>query len=314
VKLDQFPFDQVATWLKEGDVVPFLGAGASIAGLEDGEAPPNGHGLADELRTRMPAYPGSETDVLPKVAQFFELSVFDRVALYAFVQQRFARPARAALAAVPEMLADVPIGEKTLYMVTTNYDDQVEAAFEHVDRPLCVITQEVHHPQFGAAKVWVQRPGGEPELQLAKKLVLAERLPPGTAILYKMHGSLAAPQGPQRDSLIITEDDYVDFLTHAGGTKTAALVPPPPLTTAFRGRRFLFLGYSLEDWNLRVLLRLLAIRNTAIGGSDLRSWSIQLDPQEVEEALWFQRKVSLYSADLVEFCGSLRSAWQKGGA
>ena len=50
---------------------------------------------------------------------------------------------------------------------------------------------------------------------------------------------------------MITEDHYIDYLTK---TDIGELLPAELLGQARRESHFLFLGYSMRDWNLRVIL------------------------------------------------------------
>jgi hypothetical protein len=52
---------------------------------------------------------------------------------------------------------------------------------------------------------------------------------------------------------VITEEDYVEFLSRMT-TNTSSAVPAQFYQYS-RSRSFLFLGYSLRDWNLRVVMR-----------------------------------------------------------
>src|SRR5262249_3340802 len=79
---------------------------------------------------------------------------------------------------------------------------------------------------------------------------------PSRPILFKMHGSVDKVNAGN-DSYLITEEDYVDFLGRAGGSYS-----PPYVNALMEGKDFLFLGYSLEDWNVRVILRKLLKRAT----------------------------------------------------
>jgi hypothetical protein len=54
------------------------------------------------------------------------------------------------------------------------------------------------------------------------------------------------------DSLVITEDDYIDFLARVA--KTQNLVPAP-VREALADSALLVLGFRLEEWDIRVLLR-----------------------------------------------------------
>jgi hypothetical protein len=190
----------------------------------------------------------------------------------------------------------------------------VETAFQQAGRPLCVITQHVSDPASGATKILVHRPGSFPDMVLARDFLSRDpEVPDGTAFLYKMHGSAQQPPGDQRDPLVITEDDYVDFLIQSGGPSNS-LVPPPDLTLAFKRRRFLFLGYSLEDWNLRAFLRLLTIRHALSATGGLRHWAIRRTPAPIEEVLWEQRRVSLFAGDLEVFTKKLIDEMHRGSA
>src|SRR6185369_14085964 len=108
-------------------------------------------------------------------------------------------------------------------------------------------------------------------------------------VIYKMHGTVDR-QLKKWDSYVITEDDYVDFLSRMTG-QTAV---PAQFMRHFRTRHFLFLGYGLNDWNLRVVLKNLRsilpddpARDPANAEhEELRSWAIQHGPSDLEIELW----------------------------
>ena len=58
------------------------------------------------------------------------------------------------------------------------------------------------------------------------------------------------PRGRERDSYVITEDSYIDYLV---GDDVGAQIPFL-LMERMEESHFLFLGYSMHDWNLRVIL------------------------------------------------------------
>jgi hypothetical protein len=301
--LDEFPFGQVAAWLSHGEIVPFLGTGASrssndIANMPDGRA------LADELTGLMSgAIPPGAQDNLAKVAQFFENAVFDRPALYEYLHKRLeVQQAHTQPGAAARMLAKISTGSLPFFLITTNYDSFIERAFRDAGRPLCVITQNMRDPENGASKVNLIRPDGTTGQEDSFEFQWNDsRYPLGTAFLFKMHGSVhrAEPDGP--DDVIITEDDYVDFMVSSGGN-ISPYFPPSSLTNAYKRRRFLFLGYSLYDWNFRAFLRMLVLRNALSGREMRRHYAIQLNPDAIEVQLWKQRNVNLYDGDIAEFC------------
>lgn len=88
-------------------------------------------------------------------------------------------------------------------------------------------------------------------------------------VIYKMHGAVDRKQ-PERDSYVITEDDYIDFLARM--TKNKAV--PAIFAELFQRRHFLFLGYGLNDSNLRVVLN--RIEKDLRRPKGITSWAIQL--------------------------------------
>jgi hypothetical protein len=57
---------------------------------------------------------------------------------------------------------------------------------------------------------------------------------------------------PVAESLVLTEDDYMDFLVNMASDDQLI---PPQIASALTGTTKLFLGYRIADWNFRVLLR-----------------------------------------------------------
>ena len=68
-------------------------------------------------------------------------------------------------------------------------------------------------------------------------------------LVFHVFGRLEVP-----DSLVITEDDYMEFMIRA--TEDKSLVPPP-VRAALADSALLLLGFNLQDYDVRVLLRTL---------------------------------------------------------
>jgi len=122
-------------------------------------------------------------------------------------------------------------------------------------------------------------------------------------VIFKMHGT-RHPSDEKFDHFVITEEDYVEFLARM----TARSAIPAVFYPYFRERSFLFLGYGLRDWNLRVLLKNLPNQ----GDEELRSWAIQKDPSKLEKRLWEKRNVKIYDIDLPSFVAQLALAMGQG--
>jgi hypothetical protein len=112
-------------------------------------------------------------------------------------------------------------------------------------------------------------------------------------LIYKIHGSVNA-ETDRWDSFVITEEDYVKFLSRMNNAVPAAF------REYFSERPFLFLGYSLRDWNMRVLLKEVSI-------SEITSWAILYQPTVFERKLWERRKVDMFDLKLEEFVAKIRA-------
>ncbi len=76
-------------------------------------------------------------------------------------------------------------------------------------------------------------------------------------LVFHLFGSLVKPEsvfepGEYLDSLVLTEDDYFDYLI--GATSNNALIPPV-VRRMLTNSALLFLGFRLDEWDFRVLYR-----------------------------------------------------------
>lgn len=74
-------------------------------------------------------------------------------------------------------------------------------------------------------------------------------------LVFKVFGSLDRPE-----SLVLTEDDYLDFLVQIARNKSLI---PSCVRSALTDSALLFLGFELEDWDMKVLLRSLVSQQGA---------------------------------------------------
>src|SRR5436309_2347619 len=148
------PYSLIRTKLWEGRVIPFLGAGASLGGRaagitwERGKAAclPNGGELATYLARRT-EFPPDELLDLAKVAQYYNV-VGGREALDDELHDIF--NCDYPLTPLHNFLAEVP---KPLLIVTTNYDDLIERAFDAKGRPYDVVIHTTD-PSIGDRLLW----------------------------------------------------------------------------------------------------------------------------------------------------------------
>jgi hypothetical protein len=111
------------------------------------------------------------------------------------------------------------------------------------------------------------------------------------SVIRKIHGTVDRDDD-RSDSYVITEDHYIEYLTH---TQLSRWMPVLLLAKLLRSH-FLFLGYGLRDWNLRVILhRIWSERDLGY-----RSWAIQRDPDPLDQELWGRRDVDIWDVPLSE--------------
>ncbi len=298
----------VMNTLKRGAVVPFLGAGANLSGGPGGDWQlggsrlPSGRELARYLADEfLPPTPNPLH--LERVALDIAIDPGEAV-LYDVLREVFDADyppthLHHLLARMPAVLRDK--GWRALdVIVTTNYDDSLERAF--LDQGVeCHVLSYIargrdsgrfaHFPPGGGDAVVIDDPGSYemPEDEDG-------RLPP---TVVKLHGAVDRFAG-EHDSFVITEDHYIEYLAMGD------IVPQLPAAIRARLARshFLFLGYSLADWNVRAVLhRLWRAQN-----GERKSWSIQLGVDPLQVKAWDQRRVEVIEIDIGDYVAELEAA------
>jgi hypothetical protein len=95
-------------------------------------------------------------------------------------------------------------------------------------------------------------------------------------LVYHLFGRLDSSYANSVDSLVITEDDYFDYLI--GTSKGDAI--PSVVDSAMVNRPLLFLGFRLDDWNFRVLFRSIqSLQGSALLNNYIHV-AVQIDPEE----------------------------------
>ena len=115
-------------------------------------------------------------------------------------------------------------------------------------------------------------------------------------LILKIHGTVDRDDSEQ-DSYVITEDHYIEYLTR---TDISNLMPSA-LVAKLKKSHFLFLGYSLRDWNLRAILRRIWDEQKL----NCKSWAIQLNPDSLDEEFWTDRDVDIFNIRLEEYITTL---------
>jgi hypothetical protein len=308
------PFRAIADLLKRGEVVPLLGAGVNFghrparARYQEGAAfLPSGAELSRLLADQcsFPSKEGRDRADLAKVSSYFEETT-GRPVLRRQLREVFRRDYQTC--AIHRYLAEV---EKPLLIVTTNYDDLMESALRDAGRPFDLVVHAADRKDLAGSVLWQPHGAAGPEAVPPNQLYIDLEK---TTVVYKMHGSVDRLRD-DGDGYVITEDDYVDFLSRMTGQSPV----PSHFMKHFRSRHFLFMGYGLGDWNFRVILK--NLKNPPGSGEggegpgdELMSWAIQFRPSLFERELWGSRGVKIYDVDIDGFVDGLRASAPKAGA
>jgi hypothetical protein len=94
---------------------------------------------------------------------------------------------------------------------------------------------------------------------------------PEAPLVYHVFGAFGAPE-----SLVLTEDDFFDFLIATSTYKLMPAVVRGSLTDS----ALIFLGFRLDDWTFRVLFRLIMNLEGSAGMRKYSHVGVQINPEE----------------------------------
>jgi DNA-binding SARP family transcriptional activator len=274
-------FDEVLRTLLEGRLV-------AVLGTDVGE-------LAGRLAERFDYVENGAG--LPRVAQYVSVMkgsgpLYDE--LHALLDADVPPTAvHRFFASLPPVLRERGVPHQLI--VTTSYDLALEAAFLEAGEEFDVVSYIATGPARG--KFCHISPDGDGRLidlpnTYATELSLERR-----TIILKLHGQV--DRGPEREweSFVVTEDDYIDYLAQTDLTGAV----PVSLAAKLRRSHFLFLGYTMADWNLRVILN----RLWSDQPLSYRSWAVQPEPMPLEREFWRRRDVEVHELPLEQYAGIL---------
>src|SRR5215217_5505915 len=276
---------EVVEALLSGRLVPVLGSAAV------------GHAakLAERFR-----YPAGEPVDLPRVSQYAAVTrgygpLYDE--LHALVEAD-GQPVAAHrfLASLPPLLRER--GAPHQLIVTTAYDHALERAFAEAGEEVDVVSYLASGRNRG--KFCHLSPDGSTRVidvpnTYAAELSLARR-----TVILKVRGQIDASPSRDWESFVVTEDDHIDYL----GRADVASGVPVGLAATLRRSHFLFLGYTMRDWCLRLVLG--RIWGEAPGA--YRAWAVHPQPGPAERELWRRVNVDLVESPLEPYIGALAAS------
>jgi hypothetical protein len=278
--------------------IVFLGAAANAPSPEGSvfnykRTPPVGNFLSTELAKHIKHFQGDPTN-LPRVSLALEVmgeggreNLINIIKQYVAARDIVPSPILHMLAALP-----FPI------YITTNYDTLLERALNRAQilkKNQKTIPGDNHTSieKVPIVRIYESNREKPPE---PVPLDIEEENP----VVFKLHGDINTPA-----SIVVTEEDYLTFILKM--TLTNHLHPIP---TNIRARLndwpTLFIGYSLRDYNLRLLLR--TLRFNVDPANYKPFFSVDCSPDEVIVSVFRSRgelKVQFISADVWKFVPKL---------
>jgi SIR2-like domain/TIR domain len=302
-------FEEVKKAIVDGSVVIFLGPGANSSDrverrddLAEGEFLDDTE-LAAHLKRRFGI--ALELSQLPTISQYVAVAEGPGY-LYRHLRTTFASSADPSsvhqfLAHLPKTLHESGHAEQHQLIVTTNYDNALEQAFTSAEEPYDLA---VYMASDGGRFAHFPSEGDPVPIQVGTansyKAFPIDHLSGDVSrtVIVKIHGAVDGEVGPYawQDNYVITEDDYIDYLSQAG----VESIVPLQIRNKLRWSHFLFLGYAMRDWNLRVFI------HRMFGKSPPNtSWAIQRDPEQVDAKFWRRMGVEFFGMSLSEYVSEL---------
>ena len=296
-KLKESDWDNLLQRIEEKNCTPFIGAGACARIL------PMGAEIAREWADKY-NYPLIDKGDLARVSQFLAVDQ-DPIFPKEQIRRRFAKITPPDFNKPDEphaLLADLNL---PIY-ITTNYDSFLYLALQNrkrePKRELCHWNPLVDLKTPSVFGTEDEKTYYEPT--------------PANPLVYHLHGHYDVPQ-----SMVLTEDDYLNFMVNFSSDQYFL---PAPIRAALAGTSLLFIGYSLSDWNFRVLFR--GLVGSQAAGLGYTSIAVQLAPPAADNTekgkldaqryldTYFEKiqqvKVRVYWGDIKEFVTELRQRWE----
>lgn len=233
--------------IHRGECTPFLGAGACY-----GLVPTAREAVTQWVKEY--GHPLKDTDDLASAAQYLAVTYDPSTPKEEFLDH-FIQYAKTPTYKAPQPHAVLANLQLPIY-ITTNYDSFMMEA--------------------------LRQAGKDPHLELCQwnsalrghESYLSKHEPtPANPIVFHLHGHHRYPH-----SLVLTEDDYLDFLVNISRDKEVII--PRRIEEALALTSLLFIGYSLRDWNFRVLFRgIIDKRERSLGKIHI---AVQLPPEDRE--------------------------------
>lgn len=286
-EVDPAVLNLVAGHVRAGQCILFLGAGVHSRPSQPSpyqysrkKSPPRGRTLSRYLARKSQyekAFPNHSRDELQRVALHFEYhSTFKRSDLIQAIRNAIhnGKEPSAALCGLAEL--DFPL------VITTNYDRLFERALVKAGKD--EFERSVYSPDDRREMEDFDDPN------------------PRKPYILKIHGDIE-----DASSIVITDEDYIQFVLRMGDREPWN---PIPLGVRYFLKKWptLFVGYSLKDFNLRLLFKTLRWRVDPVKFPTSYAIDPFPDPLVVKVLSGREQHISFISTDVWNFVPALYKA------
>jgi len=270
--LENEDFRIIINAIESGKCLAFLGAGActsfknhlktDIPGL------PTGGKLGEALAKKCQYSNGKDYNLL-KVAEYFLYSHGgDREPLEKAIRDEIQIPCTPR--PIHTVLAQL---EQLKIVITTNYDTIMENELNKYRQ----LTWHYYNRCDNRTGIF----NHSPEIE------------ENEVVLYKMHGTVDKPE-----SMVITESDYISYLTHLYDMERG--MPDFFRKTWIPYCNLIFLGYSLNDWNFRVIWEGV-LSDYRRYNPHKKAFALVKDATSFQKEHWRDRNIRVFEHDLTDF-------------
>jgi hypothetical protein len=294
---DDNHFAEVIEEARDTGIIVFLGAGVNTE-----ETLPDDETLARFLSAKVRLKP--ESADLAEVAQYAS-ALKGSKRMFQFIREGLlGEPApghvHCYLASLPKQLGPEHHAQM---IVTPKYDAALEHALKAAREPFDVLIYmgpgtespgKFVHVRWDGPPVTIAVPNEYQDLPIRSDMSLERTL------IVRINGSINDPDVNfmWENNYVVTEDHFIQYLS---GSPAAALIPGQ-LIAKLRSASYLFLGYTMADWRLRVFLKRLWPGDKL---GDAPRWAIERAPSRLEEKLCFDAGIKLYQSTLSDYVDGL---------
>jgi len=296
-------WQSIVSHVRDGKFVAITGSGVAESIWGDSR------NLAREL-AQAHGFPlaSYQRDDLPEVMQYLSVSQDPTYAVQAVVAQLRSEVLRRQGARLPAELLQAPLPKILDVVMETPREGQPKNPYQILaGLPGSVYICATRDTLMTRA---LKQAGKSPQVLYPSWRRTGENIPaepiyegtpsPATPVVYQLLGVFG-----KDESLVLTEDDYFDYMI---ATVTYKLVPRV-VRSALVSNSLLFLGFHLTDWSFQVLFRLIQSLEGGSRRAKMAHVGVQINPDEyttadVDKARRYLQKYFDQEANIALFWGS----------